>query len=163
MIIGILSDTHDRAHAMAAGIDALRKGGAEFFIHCGDVGTQPCIDLLAGLPCAFVFGNTDWDRAALARYAQSIDVPCYGNFASLELDGKRIAVIHGDDFRLKQRLIDEQKHDYLLHGHTHLRDDRRVGKMRLINPGALHRAAEKSVATLDIQKDALHFYVVKIA
>jgi putative phosphoesterase len=162
VVIGILSDTHDRATAMAAGVEALRKAGASFFIHCGDIGTQRCIDLLAGLPCAFVFGNTDWDRAALAKYAASIDVPCYGNFASLELDGKKIAVIHGDDFRLKQRLIDEQAHDYLLQGHTHVRDDRRVGKTRLINPGALHRATEKTVATLDTARDVLKTHSVRI-
>ena len=161
MIIGILSDTHDRAGAMAAGIAVLRDAGAEFFIHCGDIGTQPCVDLLAGLKCAFIFGNNDWDRAALANYAASIDVPCYGNFANLELDGKKLAVVHGDDFRLKQRLIDQQQHDYLLQGHTHLRDDRRVAKMRLINPGALYRASEKTVATLDLSRDLLRFHVVK--
>jgi putative phosphoesterase len=162
VIIGILSDTHDRPAAMAAGLQALRSHGAEFFIHCGDIGTQPCIDLLAGIPSAFVFGNTDYDRAALANYAASIDVPCYGNFASLELADRKIAVVHGDDFRLKQKLIDEQRHDYLLQGHTHIRDDRRVGKMRLINPGALHRAAEKTVATLDMALDLLKFHTVKI-
>jgi len=162
VIIGILSDTHDRVPAMAAGIEALRRAGAQFYVHCGDIGTQPCIDLLAGLPCAFVFGNTDWDRAALARYAAGIDVPCFGNFGSLELEGKKIAVLHGDDFRHKQRLIDEQQHDYLLQGHTHLQDDRRIGRMRLINPGALHRATEKSVATLDTQRDKLQFHVIRI-
>jgi putative phosphoesterase len=162
VIIGILSDTHDRVAAMSAGLDALRNAGAEFFVHCGDIGTQQCVDLLAGLKCAFVFGNTDWDRAKLANYAASIDVPCYGNFASLELDGRQIAVIHGDDFRLKQRLIDQQKHDYLLQGHTHVRDDRRVGRTRLINPGALHRATEKTVATLDLQRDHLKFHVVQV-
>ena len=162
VIIGILSDTHDRADNMAAGLKALQNAGSEFYIHCGDIGTQRCIDLLAGLPCAFVFGNTDWDRAKLARYAQSIDVPCYGSFATLEFDGKQVAVLHGDDFRLKQKLIDEQKHDYLLQGHTHLKDDRRVGKMRLINPGALHRAAAKTVATLDVAADALWFHSVPI-
>jgi len=162
VIIGILSDTHDRAHAMAAGIETLQQAGAQYFIHCGDIGTQPCIDLLAGLPGAFVFGNTDWDRARLAQYAVGIDVACFGNFADLELDGKKLAVIHGDDFRLKQRLIDEQKHDYLLQGHTHLRDDRRVGRMRLINPGALHRATEKTVATLDTISDRLRFLPVPV-
>ena len=161
MIIGILSDTHDRAVSMAAGIRTLRDAGAEFFIHCGDIGGQECIDLLAGLPSAFVFGNTDFDRARLARYAASIDVPCYGNFANLELADKKVAVIHGDDFRLKQRLIDEQRHDYLFQGHTHIRDDRRVGKTRLINPGALHRATEKTVATLDLTQDLLKFHTVK--
>ena len=162
MILGILSDTHDRDAAMAAGIETLRRSGAQFFVHCGDIGSRRCIDLLAGLPSAFVFGNTDWDRAKLARYAASIDVPCYGTFAALEFDAKQIAVIHGDDFRLKQRLIDEQKHDYLLQGHTHIKDDRRVGKMRLINPGALHRAAVKTVATLDLAADVLRFHVVAI-
>src|SRR5687768_16392263 len=98
---------------MAAGIDALRRAGATFFAHCGDIGSAACVDLLAGLPSAFVFGNCDWDRAPLARYAASIDVPCYGACGTLELDGKTIALLHGDDFRLKQRIIDEQKHDYL--------------------------------------------------
>jgi uncharacterized protein len=162
MIIGILSDTHDRAAAMTAGIETLKQAGATYFIHCGDIGQQRCIDLLAGLPSAFVFGNTDFDRASLSRYAASIDVPCYGNLASLELDGKKIAVIHGDDFRLKQKLIDEQQHDYLFQGHTHIKDDRRVGRMRLINPGALHRASEKTVATLDLAKSLLRFHVVKV-
>jgi len=162
VIIGILSDTHDRDAAMAAGIETLRRNGATFFVHCGDIGSERCIDLLAGLPSAFVFGNTDWYRAKLSRYAASIEVPCYGSFATLEFDDKRIAVIHGDDFRLKQRLIDEQKHDYLLQGHTHIKDDRRVGKMRLINPGALHRAAAKTVATLDVAADALWFHSVPI-
>ncbi len=161
MIIGILSDTHDRFDAMAAALAVLRHAGAEYYIHCGDIGTQPCIDLLAGLPSAFIFGNNDWDRAALSKYAASIDVPCYGNFANLELAGKRIAVIHGDDFRLKQRLLDEQKHDYLMQGHTHVRDDRRVGTMRLINPGALHRAREKTVATLDTELDVVKFHRVQ--
>lgn len=161
MIIGILSDTHDRAEWMAAGIRTLQKAGAEFFIHCGDIGTQPCVDLLAGLPSAFVFGNCDFDRAGLARYAASIDVPCYGNFANLELNDKQIAVLHGDDFRLKQRLLAAQEHDYLFQGHTHVRADEHVGRVRIINPGALHRAAVKTVVTLDTAADKLTSFEVR--
>jgi predicted phosphodiesterase len=146
---------------MAAGLRSLKKANAEFFIHCGDIGGQECIDLLAGLPSAFVFGNTDFDRAGLARYAASIDVPCYGNFADLELDGKKIAVLHGDDYRLKQRLLTAQGHDYLLQGHTHVRADERIGRTRLINPGALHRAAVKTVVTLDTRTDTLFAFEVR--
>ena len=162
MIIGILSDTHDHADAMAAGLSALAAAGAQFYIHCGDIGSQRCIDLLAGLKSAFVFGNTDFDRVALARYAESIGVPCYGNFADLDLAGKKIAVTHGDDYRLKQRILANQQHDYLLQGHTHLRADEWVGRTRLINPGALHRAAAKTVATLDTATDGLHFITVTL-
>jgi putative phosphoesterase len=162
MLIGILSDTHDRADAMAAAMKLLRERRAEFFIHCGDVGSERVIDHLAGAPSVFVFGNTDWDRAALARYAQSVGVACHGAFADLELGGKRIAVIHGDDFKLKQRLLAEQNHDYLLQGHTHLRADERFGKTRLINPGALHRAREKTVALLDSETDVVRFLPVAV-
>ena len=160
MRIGILSDTHDRVEAMAAAMEVLRRHGAEFFIHCGDVGSERVLDHLAGVPSAFVFGNTDWDRAPLERYAGQIGVACHGALADLELGGKKIAVTHGDDFKLKQRILAEQRHDYLLQGHTHVREDKRIGKVRLINPGALHRAKEKTVALLDTDTDRLTFLVV---
>jgi hypothetical protein len=35
-----------------------------------------------------------------------------------------------------------------------------MGKLRVINPGALHRAAQKSVATLDLLSDKLQFILV---
>jgi putative phosphoesterase len=160
VLIGILSDTHDRVDAMAAGVALLREAGAEFFVHCGDVGSERVLDHLAGLPSAFVFGNTDWDRAALARYAESIGVACHGALADLELGGKKVAVTHGDDFRLKQRILSDKRHDYLLQGHTHVRADERVGTTRVINPGALHRAKEKTVAVLDTATDTVRFLVV---
>lgn len=160
MLVGILSDTHDRAEMAAAGVARLREGGARFFIHCGDVGSERVLDHLAGLPAAFVFGNTDYDRRGLERYAADLGIRCLGAFGELELDGKTFAVLHGDDFALRRRLVAEQRHDYLLQGHTHAARDERVGRMRLINPGALHRAKEKTVALLDTATDALAFHIV---
>ena len=157
MLIGILSDTHDHAEAARAAVQVLRGRGAEYFIHCGDVGGEAVLDQLAGLPAAFVWGNNDWDRVALAKYAEKIGLNCYGSFADLSLGGKKFAVIHGDDTRLKRRLLEEQRHDYLLQGHTHVPNDVRVGKVRVINPGALHRANPKTVALLDTENDALEW------
>lgn len=162
MIVGILSDTHDRVDAMSAGMSLLAEKRAEFFIHCGDVGGEGIIDLLAGKSAAFVWGNNDHDRAALARYSQSLAVNCLGEFGELTLGGKSFAIIHGDDDRLYRRLISEQRHDYLLHGHTHVRRDERVGTMRVINPGALHRASPKTVAVLDTATDQLEFFNVNV-
>lgn len=162
MIVGILSDTHDRPRAMAAAVELLRKGGAEFFIHCGDVGSEHMLDYLAGLRAAFVWGNNDWDRLPLQRYAQDLGIACYGAFGELDLGGKKFAVMHGDDFALTKRVLAEQRHDYLLQGHTHVRSDKRVGRVRCINPGALHRAREKTVALLDTGTDALSFVPVNV-
>jgi len=160
MRIGILSDTHDRVPAAQAALDRLRAENVEFYIHCGDVGSERILDLLAGLPAAFVWGNNDWDRPALERYAARLEIRCMGNFGDLELGGKKFAVIHGDDFKLRKRILDEQTHDYLLQGHTHIRSDQRVGRTRCINPGALHRAKEKTVAVLDTDTDRLTFLTV---
>lgn len=157
MLIGILSDTHDRVDTMAAGMQALRDAGAVYYIHCGDVGSERVLDYLVGVPSAFVFGNCDWDRAALQRYAADVGVTCYGNFGDIELAGKRIALLHGDDAKLLQRLVTEQRHDYILLGHTHVRQDTRTGRTRIINPGALHRAKVKTVALLDTGTDVLRF------
>ena len=38
-----------------------------------------------------------------------------------------------------------------------VRRDERFGKTRIINPGALHRASEKTVALLDLATDQLEF------
>src|ERR1041385_1989333 len=157
MIIGILSAPHDRTEPMAAAVQLLHSRGAEYFIHCGDVGSSAVLDYLAGLKAAFVWGNCDWDRVGLQRYAKSIGIDCFGAFGELELDGRKIALIHGDDPALKRRLLSEQKHDYLLQGHTHVRHDLRMGKMRIINPGALHRANPKTVALLDTAADTVEF------
>lgn len=160
MIVGILSDTHDRLDAARAAIAILRQNGAEYFIHCGDVGSEPILDLLAGLSSAFVFGNNDWDRRALERYAADINVSCLGDGGDLELGGKLFHVQHGDNERAMKRAIDSQKFDFVLHGHSHVQRDERVGKTRVINPGALHRAKEKTIAVLDTDQDALRFIVV---
>jgi putative phosphoesterase len=160
MIVGLLSDTHDRLAPMLAAMNLLQQAGAEFFIHCGDVGSEQIFDQLAGTKSVFVWGNNDWDRKDLGRYAQSLDIQNGETFVELQLDNKLAAVTHGDDAKIVRRVLDEQRHDYLFVGHSHIKVDRRVGKVRLINPGALHRANPKSVAVLDTTTDIVRFITV---
>jgi putative phosphoesterase len=146
----------------AAAVALLLSRGAEYFIHCGDVGSEAVLDTLAGHRATFVFGNTDWDRAGLARYAGDIGVICGDVCAKLSFDGKRIIVTHGDDQQIVNRVLREQLVDYLFLGHTHRMLDHRQGKVRVINPGALQRVAEKTVALLDTKTDALAFLRVEL-
>jgi magnesium chelatase family protein len=87
MLVGILSDTHGRADATAAAVELLRRHKAEFFIHCGDVGSASVLDQLVGSRAAFVWGNCDFDRMSLSRYAQRLGIPCFGAMGELSLDG----------------------------------------------------------------------------
>ena len=160
MIVGILSDTHGREDAARAAVGLLRDRGAEFLIHCGDIGSDGVLDQLAGEPPALVvWGNNDNVRE-LVRYAREIGVDVRAGLAEIELAGKSFAVTHGDDPALVRRVLAEQRHDYLLLGHSHVKCDYRRGRVRVINPGALYRAAEKTVAILDMGTDALEFLPV---
>jgi uncharacterized protein len=162
-LLGILSDTHDNVTAAAAGIATLRAAGAQFLIHCGDVGGEQILDLLAGIPSVFVWGNNDFDRPSLKRYALGLGIQCGDDFASLEFAGKKIAVTHGDNLKLLRQAAEGDSHyDYIFIGHSHIPADQRLGRTRIINPGALHRAAKKTVAMLDLKTDIVKFLTVKI-
>lgn len=155
MKIGILSDTHDQIHRTQRAIQMLAGAGAEYYIHCGDICGQAVLDLFAGLPAACVWGNNDYDQGSLGPYAESIGVRALGTIGVLDLGGKRFAVTHGDRRGLIRSALETPGVDYVLMGHTHILRDERMGGLRIINPGALHRAALKSVALLETTSDEL--------
>jgi len=162
MLIGIISDTHDRVDETRRALALLAARNIHRIIHCGDVGGPPILDLLAGFDATLVWGNNDWDRTDLTRYARALNIGVGDPFADLTIDGKRFAVAHGDHAGILQRLIAGAQYDYLLTGHTHVRRDERIGRLRIINPGALHRASIKSVALLDVPTDRLEFLALPV-
>lgn len=163
MILGILSDTHGRADAAIAAVRLLLDHGATQLVHCGDVGSLAVLDAMAGHPASFVFGNNDWNQAELARYANDLGIACGGASMQLNLgDGKIAMITHGDDAPLIARVLREQRVDYLLVGHSHRQLDQRQGRVRIVNPGALYRAATKTVAVLDPATDRLQFLMVDV-
>lgn len=157
MLIGIVSDTHGKADLMRRAVTILGRRGMQFLVHCGDVGSLAVVDHMAGIPSALVWGNGDFDRFTLEQYAERLQVKCLGSFGRLQLDGRQVAVMHGDDARVRHRVIVEQQDDYLLLGHTHVRLDGRAGRIHIINPGAMHRANPKTVAMLDSAADTVEF------
>jgi uncharacterized protein len=149
MLAGVVGNTDGRADAMKAAGDLLRGFGAEILIHTGDVGGRHVLDAMAEFDSVFVWGDADKDRMGLLRHAQRIGVACSGMLADFALDDKRIAVIHGDDRKLLQRLVDEQQYDYLLYGHGHTPEERVVGKTKIVHPGSMYGAPVRTVALLD--------------
>lgn len=158
MLLAILSDTHDNAVNTLAALALLKSHQPAAWLHAGDLVAPTMLEHFAGLePFHFVFGNNEYDHAALRSKAAALNLQCHGEFADLRLGGKRVGLLHGHDSRLFSRLAGSGEYDYLIHGHTHVREDARLGKTRIINPGALHRARVKSVALLDVAKDELRF------
>lgn len=154
MKIGILSDTHDRLKRTLRAVQLLQNEGAEALIHCGDLTGVEIVQACALLPTYYVFGNNDFELEHLRQAMLQNHAHCLEFGGEVLLAGKRVAVTHGD--RLSEvRRLRQSDPDYLLYGHSHVADDRQDGPTRWINPGALHRAAEKSVALLDLSTDTL--------
>lgn len=160
MRIGILSDTHDRVERTERAVARLRAEGAEALIHCGDLTGPEVVHACAGLPGYYVLGNNDFDVDALRTAIETVGGVFLGDGGEVVLAGRRFGVTHGHLAREFRRLVAAQP-DYLLFGHTHLRLDERDGPTRQINPGALHRAAEWTVALLETNTDAVRFVLVR--
>ena len=163
MLVGILSDSHGRHLAVRQAMALFDKLGVSHVIHCGDVGSPEVFDEMIGRPCTFVWGNMDFPHDGLLTYAQSLGLPIPQEVpVRLDLDGKRFAIFHGHEpgFNAAIQRLDV---DYILHGHTHVACDEKYNGSRVINPGALHRAARKTVATLDTETDQLTFHEVREA
>ncbi len=151
--VGIVSDSHDNEAAVEQAVRILRDRGVSHVIHCGDVVSASTVELFRGFNFRVCLGNNDSARELTAA-AERIG----GAFAprlDLEIGGKRFFVAHGDWEAPLREALDSGKFDYVLYGHTHRRDDRRMGRARLINPGALYRAATYTFALLDLATDAL--------
>lgn len=160
MRLGILSDTHDEIDRTRRAVGLLRDAGAEMLIHCGDLASPAIVTLLAELPAWFVFGNHDADSVPhLRRAAEEAGVGCLGWCGVVETAGKRVAVTHGHMSSDVRRMLAAGP-DYLLSGHTHVAAFTPTGAVRRINPGALHRADEFTVALLEIETGALRFLTV---
>jgi putative phosphoesterase len=132
--IAILSDVHDNIWRLETLLTGLR---ADVLIFCGDFCAPFTLaQIAAGFagPVHVVWGNNDGDKLLLARVAGKYPgVTLHGDFAELELDGRRVAVTHYPD--IGQALAQGGVYDLVCHGHSHERVVEQAGKTVRVNPG----------------------------
>ncbi len=161
MLVGVMSDSHGRHAAVRKAIELFDSLGVVHIVHCGDIGGAEVFDELVDRRVAFVWGNMDFPEDGLPAYVQTLGFTLPREPPLLlDLDGKSAAIFHGHEagFATAPRRL---KVDYIFHGHTHMVRDEVVGGRRIINPGALFRAARKTVATLDTATDRLDFHELR--
>lgn len=160
MKIGLVSDTHGHVELARPAVKILREAEVQRVIHCGDIGSLAVVDLFAEWPSWFVFGNTDHDFAALREGIEARGQNCLGHYGELDWSGRRIAVLHGDDWRALRTAVTSQSFDLVCHGHTHEPFCEREGTTLVLNPGALYRAVPLSLAIVDLSALDVDFRTV---
>lgn len=155
MRIGLISDTHGLLRPEV--FDHFT--GVEHILHAGDVGsTDLLIELEVIAPVTAVYGNTDGFelRARLPAVA------------ALELGGREIVVIHGDQFGTPTPPALRSAYpaaDIVVFGHTHRPVvDRGDGKV-VVNPGAAGPRRfdlKPSVGILTLTDDEITVEIVEL-
>lgn len=135
MVIGILADTHDQLGRIDEALEWFEKKGVEHLLHAGDFVAPFSVKRLAALKCPVtaVFGNNDGERAGI-RNAMGEWGTVTQRLARVELEGKRILLLHEPDFAEEAAL--SGLHDVVIHGHTHEAYVKELGSALVINPGS---------------------------
>jgi uncharacterized protein len=150
MRVGVVSDTHGHVPYTRAAVRMMESLEVELVIHCGDIGSPEIVELFGPWPTHFVFGNVDHDHRRLAAAIRAAGKTCHDRFGRLDLAGKRIAFLHGDDTLRLCEATTNGEWDLVCHGHTHIARQEKHGSTLVLNPGALYRATPHSIAYVEL-------------
>ncbi len=130
MLVGVISDTHDRLDCVKAAVKLFKDRGVGAIVHAGDFVAPFAARIFSqsGLATHAVLGNNDGERAGLATIFPGIS---HGPL-DIILDGRRIVVIH--DMKRIDAAAYKGAH-VLVHGHTHNPEIRRESGLLVLNPG----------------------------
>jgi uncharacterized protein len=159
MRVGVIADTHDRMPAIVELLRQMAAAGVGLVLHAGDYcapfSLGPFRDMNMAL--AGVFGNNDGDHEGIKAFAAvGLGGELYESPHSVELDGKRILIVH-EMSEIAVRSVEH--HAVVVHGHTHRRELRTRGDALILNPGEAcgWLFGTPSAAILDLETMAVEF------
>jgi putative phosphoesterase len=155
MRIGLMADTHDRLDAVEAAIDFFNRQGIRDILHAGDLVSPLVVPKFSKLEAKlhYVWGNNEGDREFIRVKFGEIGVIPLGDFAALELSGRRIALVHGTHEHIVDSLVSSGIYDVVVRGHTH-KAEIVEGKTLLVNPGEVcgYLSGRRTVALLSLEE-----------
>ncbi len=156
MKIGVVSDTHDNHEAAKKVAELLRKRGIKIMIHLGDIISPFTLKIFSGFEYYGVYGNNDGERLLLSKVAEENNMHIEEQPNIVEISGKKFILYHGSGSVEKTRKTVEsfaksEEYDFVLYGHTHIVDIRKMGNTLILNPGEAcgYLNGKRSFAILD--------------
>ena len=168
MKICIVSDSHDRADALARAVSEAKAQGAAAVVHCGDViGAQTLRPAMAlGLPLLVIHGNNLGDSMMLHSLSRGSGglMQYYGPDARVELGGRRIFVVHYPEYGYAMACTGDW--DLVCCGHSHVAGVERVANVKgtetwLVNPGTVAGLAAPAT-WIFAELDAMRFEIRRL-
>jgi putative phosphoesterase len=163
MIIGAMSDSHDRLDAVDKAISFFNSQEVTDVLHAGDLVSPFVVRLFSRLKAKlhFVWGNNEGDHDFVKVRFADIGVTPLGDFAALQLGGKKIALLHGIHEEIVDSLVEFGRYDLVVRGHNH-KAEIIEGETLVVNPGEVcgYLTGRQTVALIDLQK--MHGQIVEL-
>ncbi len=159
-MIGVLTDSHSNLQNLQTAAAILSQRGVRTAIHCGDICTPASVQALRGLDVHWVFGNCDLDHGTLRYTMEQLGHTCHGLVGSMAASEHRIGFTHGHQQSLLDELINDGRHHYVCHGHSHTTRDDTIGTVRVLNSGALAHARPTTLMVLDTDTGKAEWVVI---
>jgi uncharacterized protein len=140
MKIAILSDTHENKDNLKQALETVTPLKVDRVLFCGDLCGPFMIkqfgEYFSG-PIDMVFGNNDGDRFRMAQNASQIPhITLHGEYAALEIDGKRIGMTHYPFYATA--MAKSGDYDLVVFGHDHELRIETHGACLAVNPGTIY-------------------------
>jgi|Deesub1362A_J573_1020465.scaffolds.fasta_scaffold02770_10 hypothetical protein len=152
MIIGVISDSHDRVEVVSEVIERLNEE-ADIILHAGDLISPFIVRLFekAKPEVHAVYGNNDGDRRTLYEWGLKAGVQIHGDFFVMR--EKKLFMTHNIE-AYKEALLSSEIFEIVIAGHTHRAEVRREGRTLFVNPGELcgYLSGRKTYALIDVEK-----------
>lgn len=155
MLIGLISDSHDNIADLKKAFGVLESRGVELVLHAGDVISSGMCYAYEGfdMDLKLVYGNNDGDRVGIKHDFEEFGAKHLGDFGEIEVDGMKIALLHGTDEAVVNALASSGLYQIVVRGHSHrynVETNPKSGTM-VINPGEIwgHFTGNLNAAVLD--------------
>ncbi len=160
MKLGIISDSHDNLPAIEKAIEFFKKENVDAIIHLGDYIAPFSLREFGGFELYGVWGNNDGEREMLRKVAQEMGFIIEEPPFELEIGKKIFLLLHGwgnvkRTVRVVDSLAKSGEYNWVLYGHTHRMDVRKIGDTWILNPGEVcgYLTSKSTVAILNLETD----------
>ena len=136
MILGVVSDTHNRVDHIKKIVNIFNSNGVDYVIHTGDITQAKTLDRFSRLSCPLigVYGNNDLEEKGLKDTAKQNGFNFRHPPFLIKVSNKKIAIFHEPD-SIEEFLQKNKDIDLILHGHTHRYFNEKIKGTRVFNPG----------------------------
>ena len=136
MLVGVVSDTHNRVGNVRNIISLFNSHKVELVIHTGDITKAQTLSYFSELNCPLkgVYGNNDLNEPGLEDTSVEFGFEFVLPPLIFSLGGIKVAVFHEPE-GICSLIKKEKGLNLILHGHTHRYRDEFINGIKIFNPG----------------------------